>query len=137
MSLSLPTITERNLTDIVSVSVGHIRVLQSDGSSKKIPIADLRLADNQITNGSTVAGSMVRDALNTLKGGIDTLGTNKENASNKKTTLTDSDTDYPTTRAVNTGLALKTDKTTFEDTIGDIEAALDAIILIQNEILGV
>ena len=42
-----------------------------------------------------------------------TLGSTKENASNKKTTLTDSkDTDYPTTKsAVNTGLALKADQT--------------------------
>lgn len=34
---------------------------------------------------------------------------NFEPTTNKKTTLTDSDTDYPTTRAVNTGLALKAD----------------------------
>lgn len=37
------------------------------------------------------------------------LGFTAENVSNKKTTLTDSDTDYPTTKAVNTGLAEKAD----------------------------
>jgi len=35
------------------------------------------------------------------------LGFTPENAANKKTTLTDSDTDYPTTKAVNAGLAGK------------------------------
>jgi hypothetical protein len=43
----------------------------------------------------------------TWNGKADVLGFTPENVTNKKTTLTDSDTDYPTTRAVNSGLAGK------------------------------
>lgn len=43
------------------------------------------------------------------------LGFTAENVSNKKTTLTNSDTDYPTTKAVNTGLAGKANTTHTHD----------------------
>jgi hypothetical protein len=46
----------------------------------------------------------------TWNGKQDALGFTPENSSNKKTSLTDSDTDYPTTKAVNTGLAGKMTK---------------------------
>ena len=46
----------------------------------------------------------------TWSGKQDALGFTPENSSNKKTSLTDSDTDYPTTKAVNTGLAGKMTK---------------------------
>jgi hypothetical protein len=44
---------------------------------------------------------------NTWNAKQDALGYTPENVANKKTTLTDSDTDYPTTKAVNTGLSAK------------------------------
>jgi hypothetical protein len=46
----------------------------------------------------------------TWNGKQDSLGFTPENVANKKTTLTDSDTDYPTTKAVNTGLSDKMNK---------------------------
>lgn len=53
------------------------------------------------------------------------LGFTAENVSNKKTTLTDSDTDYPTTKAVNAGLAGKADTThTHDDLLSLIYAGL-------------
>ncbi len=44
---------------------------------------------------------------NTWNGKQDALGFTAEDSANKKTTLTDSDVDYPSTKAVNTGLGLK------------------------------
>lgn len=53
------------------------------------------------------------------------LGFTPENVANKKTTLTDSDTDYPTTKAVNTALAEKADTShTHNDLLSLIYAAL-------------
>ncbi len=49
------------------------------------------------------------DLKTTWSGKQDNLGYTPENSANKKTELTDSDTDYPTTKAVNTGLAGKQD----------------------------
>ena len=58
------------------------------------------------------------------------LGFTPENVSNKKTTLTDSDTDYPTTKAVNAGLAGKANTTHTHDdryyTEGEVNALLQA-----------
>lgn len=56
------------------------------------------------------------------------LGFTAENVSNKKTTLTDSDTDYPTTKAVNTGLAGKANATHTHDDRYYTESEIDAKI---------
>lgn len=67
------------------------------------------LADTAATNANTKAG--LADAAATNANNVaNTYAAElalKEVKANKKTTLTDSDTDYPTTKAVNTGLALK------------------------------
>ncbi len=57
--------------------------------------------------GTDSEGKIIEGAHQDISGKQDNLGFTPENSANKKTELTDSDTDYPTTKAVNTGLADK------------------------------
>jgi hypothetical protein len=59
--------------------------------------------------GSNIAHILTAEDLAGFDAKQDALGYTPENVANKKTTLTDSDTDYPTTKAVNTGLSGKED----------------------------
>ena len=56
------------------------------------------------------------------------LGFTPENAANKKTTLTDSDTDFPTTKAVNTALAGKANTTHTHDDRYYTESEVNALL---------
>lgn len=69
-------------------------------------------SDNQVASDFDIKdltdSTFLRD---TWSGKQDAIGFTPENVSNKSTTLTNSDTDYPTTKAVNTGLSTKSDTT--------------------------
>ena len=60
------------------------------------------------------------------------LGFTAENVSNKKTTLTDSDTDYPTTKAVNTALSGKANTTHTHDDRYYTESEVNTLLAAKN-----
>ncbi|MDR1139208.1 MAG: hypothetical protein LBK93_01120 [Rickettsiales bacterium] len=72
--------------------------------------ADIVLADDTESNTLPETGP-ITTILQTVKNNLKYLFANKEDKSNKKTSITDSDTEYPTTKAVKTQLDLKASTT--------------------------
>jgi hypothetical protein len=64
-------------------------------------------------------GIVLTTVLQTIRNNLKHLFENKENTSNKKTSITDSDTDYPTTKAVKTQLDTKENTSNKKTSITD------------------
>ena len=110
---SLPKVAERSLPDAAMANVTHVRVVSTD-NSEKLPIENL-----------TLAGTKVTVAVDGLSGTVDGAFEDvliqiaeKENASNKKTVLNDSDTEFPTSKAVKTANDLKLDANKVSQEVG-------------------
>jgi len=125
--LTTPDITKKGFVYNVSVagtkfgisfSLGDWAIYNDDGVLEKSDNSDDVTSVNGQQGAVVLNADHISDSTTTNKfvttaekgvwnGKQDALGYTPENAVNKKTTLTDSDTDYPTTRAVNTALNAK------------------------------
>jgi len=125
--LTTPDTTKKGFVYNVSVagtqfgidfSLGDWAIYNDDGVLEKSDNSDDVTSVNGQQGAVVLNADHISDSTTTNKfvttaekgiwnGKQDALGYTPENAVNKKTTLTDSDTDYPTTRAVNTALSAK------------------------------
>jgi len=121
MSISTQTISNQVATNaqngyMTSTLVGNI---ETNNAKVSYP-GSADAGELNILDGATITTielnyvhGVTSDIQTQLGNKQDTLGYTAENSANKKTTLTDSDTDYPTCKAVNTGLNGKQDSLTF------------------------
>lgn len=108
-------IDDLNLGDIITHDADEFAPALTDDENYITDLEKLNLhapgSDNQIASDFDIKDLADSDSLrNFWNSKQDPLGFTPENISNKKTTLTDSDIDYPTTNAVNIGLSNKVDK---------------------------
>lgn len=104
--------------------------------------ANAKFTDTVYTHPATHPASIItQDASNrfvtdteksTWNAKQEALGFTAENVSNKKTTLTDSDTDYPTTKAVNTALSGKANTTHTHDDRYYTESEVNTLLAAKN-----
>lgn len=108
------TNTHSQIDTAITASTNHIASISNPHSVSKSQVGLGSVPNTDCTNPANIVQDATHRFTTDTEKGIwngkqDALGFTPENVSNKKTTLTDSDTDYPTTKAVNTGLGTKSD----------------------------